>query len=489
MSKKVNDPWELKRIDEIADVNPRLNKAGIPDDLDVSFVPMPAVSAGSGQIDVSGSRLFATVKKGFTAFAEGDVLFAKITPCMENGKMAVVPEVQNGYGFGSTEFHVLRPKTSVLSQYVYYFVSSKQFLGEAERYMTGAVGQKRVTTTYLKEQEIPVPGISYQKKIVEEIEKQFSRLDEAVANLKRVKANLKRYKASVLQAAVTGKLTEEWRKNNSDVEPASKLLERILTERHQKWEETELARLRERHARGQAKIDENWQPKNDKRKEKYKEPAAPDVSGLPELPDGWAHVGLGLVIDEPKYGTSKKCNHESGNYGVLRIPNVANGKVDDSDLKFADFEPNEVETYRISENDLLIIRSNGSVSLVGKAALVSKGDTKYLYAGYLIRLRSIDSVINGGFLINAISSNVLRQQIERVAKSTSGVNNINAQELKSLIIPVCGLEEQQIVVQEIEGRLSVAEEIERTVDANLKRAERLRQSILKQAFSGKLVSF
>ena len=195
-------------IEQIADVNPRIEKSSISDDLPVSFVPMPAVGAGDGSIRVDETRPAREVKKGFTGFLEGDVLFAKITPCMENGKMAVVPKLVNGYGFGSTEFHVLRPKPGMVAKYLYYFVSSQSFRGEAERYMTGAVGQKRVSTTYLKESKIPVAPLDQQKRIVAEIEKQFSRLDEAVANLKRVKANLKRYKAAVLKAAVEGRLVE-----------------------------------------------------------------------------------------------------------------------------------------------------------------------------------------------------------------------------------------------------------------------------------------
>ena len=177
---------------------------------------------------MSTQKTFREVKRGYTPFKEGDVLFAKITPCMENGKMAIVPQVINGYGFGSTEFHVLRPKNEIDSKYLYFYVSSKNFRGEAERYMTGAVGQKRVTTTYLKNCEIPVAPKEQQKKIIEVIEKQFSRLDEAVENLKRVKANLKRYKASVLKAAVEGKLTEQWRADHPDVEPANQLLASIL---------------------------------------------------------------------------------------------------------------------------------------------------------------------------------------------------------------------------------------------------------------------
>ena len=116
---------------------------------------MPAVEAESGVIDVDETKKFSNVKKGYTAFQERDVLFAKITPCMENGKMAVVPSVKNDLSFGSTEFHVLRSYRGISPQYVYYFVSSKLFRIEAEHYMTGAVGQRRVPAPWLSAVEIP----------------------------------------------------------------------------------------------------------------------------------------------------------------------------------------------------------------------------------------------------------------------------------------------------------------------------------------------
>lgn len=98
------DGWPVRAIEEIADVNPRVDKGAIPDDMPVSFVPMPSVGAGDGSIHVEETRPAGEVKKGFTAFLEGDVLFAKIPPCMENGTMAVVPALVNGFGFGSTDF-------------------------------------------------------------------------------------------------------------------------------------------------------------------------------------------------------------------------------------------------------------------------------------------------------------------------------------------------------------------------------------------------
>lgn len=183
---------------EAVAVNPKLDRSSLTDDMQVSFVPMAAVGAADGSIDVSTVRSYAEVKKGYTHFRNGDVLFAKVTPCMENGKMAVARNLQNGVGFGSTEFHVLRPSNSVDAQYLYHFVSSQTFRKEAARHMTGAVGLRRVPTAFLENAEFPRRPLAQQREIVAELEKQFSRLDEAVANLQRVKANLKRYERATI---------------------------------------------------------------------------------------------------------------------------------------------------------------------------------------------------------------------------------------------------------------------------------------------------
>lgn len=207
-----------------------------------------------------------------------------------------------------------------------------------------------------------------------------------------------------------------------------------------------------------------------------------------ELLKNWKWVKLGDVIEQPKYGTSKKCDYSFQGKAVLRIPNIADGFIDSSDLKFASFDEKEIEMYCLKEGDLLTIRSNGSVDLVGKCALIAKKDEDFLYAGYLIRLRPLNEILNPKFLLNVLSSGNLRKQIETKAKSTSGVNNINSNELKSLIIPLCSLEEQQRIVQEIESRLSVCDKLEEIITTSLRQAEALRQSILKKAFEGKLVA-
>ena len=114
-------------LSEAVELNPKPDRRALTDDSEVSFVPMAAVEAASGRMDPSTIRRYAEVKKGYTHFRDGDVLFAKITPCMENGKMAVAHSLRNGVGLGSTEFHVLRAREDVDPYYVYHFVSSRHY--------------------------------------------------------------------------------------------------------------------------------------------------------------------------------------------------------------------------------------------------------------------------------------------------------------------------------------------------------------------------
>lgn len=228
--------WVSASLDDVTEINPTLNKTLFSDDLIVSFIPMSAVDAGTGKINVSNTRRFGDVKKGYTPFREGDVLFAKITPCMENGKMAIVPAVLNNIGFGSTEFHVLRPRQDIDPSFIYYFVSSEKFRYDAERNMTGAVGQRRVSTSYLKSHSIPIPPFAEQKRIVAKIEELFSEIDRGLQNLEKLLGQLKSnhqldrvyiLRQSILKKAFSGDLVPQ----TIDDEPAKILLERISTEK------------------------------------------------------------------------------------------------------------------------------------------------------------------------------------------------------------------------------------------------------------------
>jgi type I restriction enzyme S subunit len=200
------DSWCRIPLEDVALINPGVDKSRFSNDEELPFVPMPAVEAGTGRIDTSERRPFGKLKSGFTAFASSDVLFAKITPCMENGKMAVVPKLPKGVGFGTTEFHVLRATRAVDPRLLYYFVSSASVRHEAQHNMTGAVGQKRVPKRYVEKKEFPLPPLNEQHRIVEKIESLFAQIDKGEEALREVQKLLKRYRQSILKAAVTGSL-------------------------------------------------------------------------------------------------------------------------------------------------------------------------------------------------------------------------------------------------------------------------------------------
>src|SRR5574340_573546 len=456
--------WPVKAIEEVAEVNPRIDKSAIPDDSPVSFVPMPAVGARNGSIYVEETRPAVEVKKGFTSFLEGDVLFAKITPCMENGKMAVVPKLVNGYGFGSTEFHVLRPKSGMDAKYLYYYVSSQSFRSEAERYMTGAVGQKRVSTTYLKQCTIPVAPLDQQKRVVAEIEKQFSRLDEAVANLKRVKANLTRYKAAVLKAAVEGRLVETEaelaRREGRTYETGAKLLQRILETRRSQW----------------------------KGKGKYKEPAAPDTAVLPELPEGWVWATFEQLSSELMNGYGKRSQIDGHPRIVLRLADISDGEISYADVRRINCTDEETGKYALAQNDLLILRVNGSPELVGRFVLVRSTNEDTLFCDHFIRVRCANPGLSSWLNLYADSER-FRRYIDLNKVSSAGQNTISQGTLLPHAVPLPPAKEQQNIITEIDRCFSLADEAETQVNSNLQRAVRLRQAILGKAFSARQTKY
>src|SRR3989338_9225135 len=192
----MND-WPTKKLGEVCKVNPTKSEIkDIPDDTFVSFVPMSAVSETSQRIEEQEDRKLSDVKKGYTYFRKGDILFAKITPCMENGKVALANNLKNEIGFASTEFHVIRAGGEILPDYIFHLVASKKFRDEAKTKMTGSAGQKRVPRTFLENYEIPLPPIGEQRKIVARLEGLLGKIKEA----KRLRAETQEAAQNLLPA-------------------------------------------------------------------------------------------------------------------------------------------------------------------------------------------------------------------------------------------------------------------------------------------------
>ncbi len=317
--------------------------------------------------------------------------------------------------------------------------------------------------------------LNEQRRIVAKIEELFSDLDAGVAALKRINANLKRYRAAVLKAAVEGRLTEEWRAKHPKTEPASKLLERILAERRKKWEEDQLAKF----AAADKTPPKGW-------REKYVDPAAPDMSGLPELPQGWCWATVeqtsdvqGGIQKQPKRTPRQNC------FPYLRVANVYRNRLELEEVHQIELFGDELNRLRLQPEDLLVVEGNGSKTEIGRSAIWNGEIENCVHQNHIIRVRFLAG--KSRYLNAYWNSPFGNGRVMDQAASTSGLYTLSVTKVCALPIPLPPLVEQQEIVAEVETLLSVIAASETEIEHSLLRASRLRQSILKRAFEGKLV--
>ena len=446
----LNQPTELRPLGEvIKPTRPRVKPSEKPH---LPFIGMEHVEAHTMRL--LGTVPASTMKSSAVHFQPGDVLYGRLRPYLNK---VYRPDFE---GLCSAEFIVFPKTESLDSRYLQYFLNSAEFVSFAAHLNAG--DRPRVDFDQLAPYPFPVAPLDQQKRIVAEIEKQFSRLDMAVENLKRVKANLKRYKAAVLKAAVEGRLVELEaelaRRQGKKYETGEELLQRILETRRQQW----LARADKAGGTGRGK---------------YKEPAAPDVSNLPELPEGWGWATM-PQLGELNRGKSKHRPRDDkklygGPYPFIQTGDVrkSQGTITGYNQTYSEFGLKQSRLWpagtlcitiaaNIAETGILKLAACFPDSVVG--FLIENGETTTQYVEYFIR--------------------TAREKLERFAPATAQ-KNINLEVLEAVAVPLPPLAEQLRIVAEVDRRLSLVRETEAQVDSNLRRAERLRQSILARAFS------
>jgi type I restriction enzyme S subunit len=390
-----------------------------------------------------------------------------------------------GTSFGA---HIWHGPDAALNQHIFNLhydqsrVDGKYFCYALNRnvadYVTkaqGGVGLAHITKGKFENSAIPLPPLDQQQLIVAEIEKQFSRLDEAVANLKRVKANLKRYKAAVLKAAVEGRLVEteaelarkkspfplagEGGGEGQGYETGEQLLQRLLKTRRQQW----LASAEQAGRKG---------------KGKYKEPAAPDTTDLLELPEGWVWASLDSLLHEPlRNGHSAKATDDPNGLRAFTLSAVTVGDFSEANTKRTVADREKVAGLWAQPGDIYIERSN-TPELVGTARLY-RGPANFAFIpDLLIRVRVCEQVLPEFVEITLLSDSG-RSYFKSRAQGISGsMPKIDQSVIERFMVPLPPLMEQQRIVAEVDRRLSLVREVEAQIDANLVRGVRLRQAIL-----------
>ncbi len=381
----------------------------------------------------------------------------------------------------------LRPLGGSDSRYFLYLI--RRYQNELAALGTGTTFEA-ISGDTLKNFIVPIAPLEQQKRIVAKIEELFSHIDAGIEALNKAKQLLKQYRQSVLKAAVTGELTKEWREARikddaqgsanvaggrapgaTKLEPASQLLERILQERRQKWEEQQLEQFK---AKGKM-------PKNDKWKGKYKEPFRIDPNEL-VIADGWVLASWDQISNWVTYGFTRPMPHiEEG------IPIVTGKNVIDSRIRLDNTHKTPRDDFNsLSEKDRpkagdLLITKDGTI---GRASIVPENLEFCINQSVaVIWLRSCP--INRKYLLALVESDLIQKPIIEKARGVA-IQHLSITDFAKLPVPIPSLEEQEEIIVELNEKLEGIARLEKSLEQQLKKSERSKQSILDSAFSGGL---
>ena len=446
MTNNLPNGWEIARLEDVVDI------------LDSKRVPINSKERETrqGPIPYYGAT-------GQVGWIDDFIFDEELVLLGEDGAPFLDPAKQKSYvihgkSWVNNHAHVLRAKNGIPNSYIKYYLDIVDY----HSFVTGTTRLK-LNQTAMRQIPVPVAPPDQQKHIVAEIEKQFSRLDEAVANLKRVKANLKRYKAAVLKTAASGRLVETEaelaRREGRSYETGAQLLQRILETRRSQWEG----------------------------KGKYKEPAAPDTADLTELPEGWVWASvdqlaapeLNSITDGP-FGSNLKTEHyqESGPR-VIRLQNIKDGEFAD---EYAHISPTHFERLRkheIQAGDLVIATLGDNPP---RACIIPAFVGAAIVKADCIRFKP-HSALTVAYLKAALNCHPTRKRVKNVLHGI-GRPRLSLGEIRAIALPIPPETEQHRIVAEVDRRQSLLREIEAQADTNFKRAERLRKSILGKAYAG-----
>jgi len=392
----------------------------------------------------------STMKSASVHFKPGDVLYGRLRPYLNK---VITADFD---GLASAEFIPLTIASGIVPRLIQYRLNAADFVSYAAHLDDG--DRPRVDYDQIGAFRFRVPPLPEQHRIVEAIESYFTRLDDAVATLERVQRNLKRYRASVLKAAVEGRLVpteaELARAEGRDYEPASALLDRILSERRRRWQEA--------GGRG-----------------KYQEPVAPDTSSLPALPEGWCWASLPR-LGELNRGKSKHRPRNDprlldGPYPFIQTGDVrkADGFIRSHEATYSEFGLAQSRLWPAGTLCITIAANIADPGILGFDACFPDSVVGFLQDDPLIA-RYVELFIR-----------TAREKLDQYAPGTAQ-KNINLQVLAEVAVPLPPEAEQRRIVMEVDSQFSVATYCGNVAMAGESRCQRLRQSILKWAFEGKL---
>lgn len=388
---------------------------------------------------------------GKFSLEKGDIVVARTGGT--TGKSYLLQESPETAVFASYLIRI-RTADSLLPRYLHHFMNGPSYWKQISEAMTGSA-QGGVNKTKLSNLQIPVPALDVQRRITATLDTLTSHAQHANDYLTAIPPLIDKFRQSVLARAFTGELTADWRKQNPDVEPASKLLERIKVERRNKWIENYARKLADRarkrnQKKGKPFTDQDWQAYFDKKlkagAKKYEEPEPvdPEKEDLPEIPESWEWVTMAQVTTESLYGPRiAKTDYVADGIPTLRTTDFTDsGRVVLDRPPEVEINPIDLEKYRLKAGDILITRSGS----VGKCALYEDEVGPAIASAYLIRYRFTQDFVRPAFLLRYLLSPWGQRLLGAGATSVTQPN-VNATTIAKFPVPLPPVIEQTEILR------------------------------------------
>ncbi len=409
---EIPENWAWVKLEDLYEINPKVEAA---DDTDAAFIPMERISAGFSDSFTFEVQKWSAASKNHTRFADGDVAFAKISPCFENRKSFIATGLPNGIGGGTTELIILRQKEMLL-RFTYYVTLDQRFIHEGVASYKGTVGQQRVKSDVIKNYMVAVPPKEEQQRIIEKIESIFSALDTIDTLQGQYQDNLATLKSKIIDAGIQGKLTEQLPEDGN----AEELYQQIHT--NQGIEKKDIADIN---------------------------------ADLPEIPFTWCWVHLGdivRVLGGKRIPAGRKLTTEDTGHKYIRISDMKNRSVDAEKLLFVpeDIYPS-IAQYIIHKEDVYITVA-GTIGRVGKIPESVDGANLTENAD-----RLVFSNLDQDWLIYCLTSTFVQKQIEYLTTQVAQPK-LAIKRIQEFLLPLPPLAEQKRIVAKLEELLPLCEE-------------------------------
>ncbi len=424
--------WEVRLLKRVAQINPSKSEVSNPmRDGHAVFLPMERVGA-DGQYDTSEIRPISELWNGFTYFRRGDIIIAKITPCFENGKGAWLENLPTEIGFGSTEFHVIRPHKEITAPYLYRITTLSEFRRLGTDAMTGAAGQQRVPAEFVANFSIPLPPLAEQAAIVRYLDFVDGRMRRYARAQQQTIRLLTEYKQSLIHHAVTGKV------NVCTGAPYTTYHDTGIEWLGQVPSHWEVCRLKSRLVKNESGI---WNDRHN------------------------------------THGTIVLRSTEQTISGGWRIENPARLVL----------SPEERETYLLQVGDLLVTKSSGSPDHIGKTSLVTEeiASLACAFSNFMQRLR-VDKDTHPKLIWYYLNSPVGREQLIFQSTTTTGLGNLNGKMLGNCIIAIPPLAEQGAIVEYLDAQTARIDAAIAAVQRRLALVGEYRERLVADVVTGKV---